>query len=125
MPNGEFPAGLMGLGLPPFLASALGNEVGTVVATGTSSGTAKAIPANLGTALINAQSSQTGVTLPSMNIGSIIYIVGIGAVAPVIYPPTGSTINAAASSLTLSGATVACQIVRTSPTQFYSLPLAP
>jgi hypothetical protein len=125
MPNGEFPAGLMGLGLPPSLAAALGNEVIAVVASGTTSGTAKAIPANAGTALVNAQSSQTGVLLPNINVGSIIYIIGTGAVAPVIYPPTGATINAAATSLTLSGATVACQILRSSATQFYSVPLAP
>jgi hypothetical protein len=107
MPNGEFPAGLMGLGLAPSLANALGNEIVTVVAAGTTAGAAKAIPGNAGTALINAQSSQTGALIGNINVGSSIYVIGTGAVAPVIYPPTGATINAAAASLTLSGATVA------------------
>lgn len=114
---------LTGLGMSPFLATELGNTQKALTAAGTTAGAATAILTKL--SLVNGQASQTGVILPSgAKIGSPFYIVGTGANAPVVYPPTGSTINGA-SSLTLSAATATAILMRTGTTTFVSFPLAP
>jgi hypothetical protein len=126
MPNTTVPSALMGIGLPPELATNLGNHIQIVTATGTTSGAAAKLQSNTGTALVNGQSSQTGVIISAdMPVGSWMFVFGTGATAPVIYPPSGGAFNSAAASLTLSAAISGAIIVRTSSTQFYSVPLAP
>jgi hypothetical protein len=115
---------LMGFGMNPSLATLLGNNPQVITATGTTAGTAAKILSHL--ALVNAQSSQTGVILPSgAHLGTPFYVFGTGAVAPVVYPPTGGAINSAAASVTLSAAIAGAIFIRTSANQWYTVPLAP
>jgi len=117
---------LMGLGMAPGLSNLIGQPTQTITATGTAVGTAAQMLSDTGVALVNAQSSQTGVQLPSnAPINDPIYVWGTGAVAPVVYAPTGHTINNAASSVTLSGAQAGGLFMRVSLTQWRTIPLAP
>ncbi len=118
------PQDLMGLGLPPELAGELGNIPTALTAAGTTAGAATAITQHFVT--VNGQSSQTGVILPSdAKFGTPYFIVGNGATAPVVYPPTGGSINNGAAALTLSAATATAILMRFSTNQWYSFPLAP
>ena len=120
------PTSLMGTGMPPDQASLVGSHIATITAAGTSAGTATAIPANTGVALVNGQSSQTGAILSaSTPLAYPVYVFATGATAPVIYPPTGHTINSGASSVTMSAAISGAIFMRTSTTQWYTVPLAP
>lgn len=117
---------LMGLGLPPDLAASLGNTVQAITCKGTSSGTAAQILEGARLVLLTGASSNTGAILPAgTGIGTPWYIFGVGTVAPVIYIPSGQSINNAASSLTLSAAIAGTVLIKTSSTQWYSIPLAP
>ena len=120
------PDDLMGLGLPPFLAGELGNVAQSVTATGTNVGGAAKPVAASHIILANGQSSQTGIILPTdALIGVPYYVVGVGANAPVVYAVSPQVLNAAAGSVTLSAATATGVFIRTSATQWYSIPLAP
>ena len=120
------PSDLMGYGMAPFLAGELGNVGQVVTAAGTSVGTATQAYAEGHILLVNGQSSQTGVILPTnAKIGTPYYVVGTGANAPVVYAVSPVVINNAAASVTLSGATATGIFIRTSSTQWYSIPLAP
>lgn len=117
---------LMGLGLPPDLAAGLGLQVQTVTCKGTSSTTAANILEGAHLVLLNGTASNTGATLPSgAGIGTPYYCFGVGTTAPVIYAPTGQSINSGAASLTLSAAISGGILVKSSSTQWYSVPLAP
>lgn len=119
------PNDLMGYGMPPFLSGELGNISQSVTAAGTSSTTAATALTEGHIVLVNGQSSQTGVLLPTgAKVGTPYFFVGTGNTAPALYPPSSGTINAA-TSLTLSAATATAIIIRTSTTQWYSFPLAP
>jgi hypothetical protein len=119
-------ADLMGFSLPPFVAGELANNVVSLTAAGTTAGTAILITEKF--ALVTAATSATGVILPSSaKFGTPYYIVGVGSAAPVVYPPTGGSINAGAANagLTLSAATATAILMRSSTNQWYSFPLAP
>lgn len=118
------PQDLMGFGMPFDLAGELGNDPQVITATGTTAGTAAKIQSHL--ALVNAQSNQTGVILPSTaKYGTPYFVFGTGAQAPVVYPHTGGAINSAAASVTLSAAISGAIFMRTSVNQWYTIPLAP
>jgi hypothetical protein len=120
------PADLMAVGMPFSTAALVGFGIQSVTAAGTVVGTAAPINGDTGVALINGQSSKTGAQLSAnTSMCSPVFIFGTGAVAPVIYMPTGHTINNGASSLTLSGAIAGAIVMRVSATQWYSIPLAP
>lgn len=117
---------LLGLGLPSSLAGALGNQIQAVTCAGTSSGTATAINDGARVVLLTGASSQTGAILPTnAGVGDVWYIFGVGSAAPVIYMPGSQKINSNATSLTLSAAVSGAVLVKTSSTQWYSVPLAP
>ena len=119
------PADLMASGLPFSLASLIGSSIKSITATGTAVGTAAPIDGVTGVALVNGQASQTGVQLSAQtSLATPIYLFGTGAVAPVIYAPSGHTINGA-SSLTLSSAIAAAIIMKVTATAWQSIPLAP
>lgn len=86
---------LTGLGVPPQVASMLGNQPSNLTCTGTSQATAaKALTKNV---VLNAQSSQTG-AIPSATsaLGSDHYFANgtlSGATAAVVYCPVGHTLN--------------------------------
>lgn len=123
MPTAE---ALMGLGMPPDLAAGLGNSVQSVTCKGTSSGTAASILEGAHCVLLNGTASNTGATLPAnAGIGTPWFVFGVGTTAPVIYLPSGQTINSGATSLTLSAAISGTILIKTSSTQWYSVPLAP
>lgn len=122
------PDDLMGYGMPNFLAGELGNRTQSVTGTGTAQTGGAAILSEGHIALVTAASSQTAVVLPSgAKIGTPYFIVGVGSAAPIVYPPSGGTINAGSANagLTLSAATATAILVRASTTAWYSFPLAP
>ncbi len=85
---------LVGLGLPPDLASQLGNQASTIVALGTTQAAAALMLTK--NCIINAQSSQTGV-IPNSGamIGSphFLQVGTISANSAVLYSPVGHNIN--------------------------------
>lgn len=103
MPTGD---DLMGLGMSPILAAAMGNQPSNLTATGTTQATAAlALTKNV---YINAQSSQTGVILNGASlIGSPHYFANgtASAASALIYAPTGHLLNGVASATPLTLAT--------------------
>lgn len=99
MPTGD---DLVGLGMPPSLASILGNQPSSLTCTGTAQGTAATILSKL--IELVAASSQTGAILPSgAHIGSPFYVFCSSSTSAVVYCPSGHTLNGTANnSLTLA-----------------------
>ena len=93
---------LMGTGVPPFQATATAGGGATgLVAVGNSAGTALQLSASWNA--ITTSSGSTGVILPKAS-GGFCGIRNDSGQTISVYPPTGSTINAAASSVTLGNA---------------------
>jgi hypothetical protein len=92
---------LVGLGMPPILASALGGVPATIVGTGTTQAAAAAI--NTRNAILNAQTSQTAFYLPTATASTIAsrsffspYWLNNGTVStasPIIFVGLGGTMN--------------------------------
>jgi len=83
---------LTGAGLPPLLASLLGNQANALVTTGTSQTTAATIKTH-NTELTTA-SSQTGAILPSNAlVGTPYFVACPTSTSGVIYAPVGQTLN--------------------------------
>lgn len=86
------------------LASLVGITPAPVTAAGTVTGTSTPIPPNVTWANVTTASSQTGVKLPTASNTNtvsqyvIYYVSTTGGQTCVVYPPTGETINAGASS---------------------------
>lgn len=121
------PEDLMGLGMDPQTAGLLGQATQTVTCAGTTRGAATPILASTGVALLNGQSSQTGALLPNGALNDPLYVIGTGAVAPVLYPNNASgTINGAAS-FTMSAAVSGYILIQTATTSagvdtWYTIP---
>lgn len=104
---------LMGLGMPGPLASRLGSNIAAITCAGTSAGTATTINASL--AQLTAASSQTGAIFPTtMSLAKIFIINTVSSTSAVLYPPSGATINGAASLTLAQNKTVA--VIRYSST---------
>lgn len=94
---------LMGSGTPAAQASATAGGGATgLVAVGSTAGTALQLSASWNA--ITTSAGSTGVMLPKAS-GGFCGIRNDSGQTIVVYPPTGSTINAAASSVTLATAT--------------------
>lgn len=93
---------LMGLGTPPVLASATAGGGATgLVAVGSTAGTALQLSASWNA--ITTSAGSTGVILPVAS-GGFCGIRNDSGQTIVVYPGTGKTVNAAASSVTLATA---------------------
>ena len=94
---------LMGLGTPPNLASATAGGGATgLVATGSTSADALQLSASWNA--ITTSSASTGVILPGSTSGGFGGIRNDSGQTITVYPGTGKTVNAAASSVTLATA---------------------
>lgn len=85
---------LTGLGVPPSVASSIGNQPSNLTCTGTSQATAA--PALTKNVVLNAQSSQTGaIPVATSAIGSQHYYANgtLSATSAVVYCPVGHTLN--------------------------------
>lgn len=85
---------LTGLGVPPSVASSLGNQPSNLTCTGTAQATAAlALTKNV---ILNAQTSQTGaVPAATSALGSPHYFANgtLSATSAVVYCPVGHTLN--------------------------------
>lgn len=87
--------------IPPNTASAIGGQVSTVAAAGTTQGTAAAITTSIAT--VTGASGTNGVVLPAAMPGDSIKIYTPAATnALLVYPPSGASINAAAANAAYS-----------------------
>jgi hypothetical protein len=88
---------LMGVGMPAQLAARLGMDPSNLTTTGTTQATAaKALTKNV--KLVTA-GSQTGSIIPSTaEVGDVYYFFNSTATTGIVYSPTGSTLNGAAST---------------------------
>lgn len=85
---------LVGLGLPPKLAQAIGYSPTTVVAAGTTAATATEIGPDVGFVVADTGSSLTGLKLnASYPLGRPLIITNPDSDTAIIYPPTSGTIN--------------------------------
>lgn len=113
-----FPSRLCGTGSAPSSANAIcGESQDSVTATGTTATDAF----QLSGAIVNISTAaaSTGVKLPPTEAGASVYIMNSGANTVTVYPPTGSTINGAAS---VTIATTKARVFwATSGTTWYSL----
>ncbi len=83
---------LMGLGVPPLVADALGNDDLIVTCAGTSQATATLIRTT--NSEFSAASSQTGAIMPTVaKVGTPYYTYTSSSTAAVVYPPVGHTLN--------------------------------
>lgn len=83
---------LTGLGVPPQVASALGNQATAVTCAGTAQTTATAILSHL--AELTAASSQTGAILPATAlVGTPYYVFSAASTSAVVYVPSGHYLN--------------------------------
>lgn len=113
-----FPEHLMGLGTPGLTASAMaGGGTTGLVATGSTSADALQLSASWNT--ITTSSASTGVILPKVS-GGFGGIRNDSGQTITVYPPSGSTVNAAASSVTLATAKTML-FFATSPTTWATL----
>lgn len=69
---------------------------------------------------ISTTASSTGVKLPPTEVGAMVVVYNGGAQTLTVYPATGSTINAAATSLSVT-ATTRVLLVATSATTWVSI----
>lgn len=85
------PQDLMGLGMPPTLASALGNEPQALTATGTTQGGAAAIRSHLVTM---TATGADGIVLPSNAlVGTPYFVFNSSGSTGLVYCPSGQTMN--------------------------------
>ena len=92
---------LSAVGLPAPLAFNLGGIGATgLTATGSTQGTALALPADINA--FTTVAASTGTILPSMNQGDSVVISNQGANALSVYPPVGGTINALSANTAFS-----------------------
>lgn len=83
---------LIGLGVPPAVATILGNDDSIVTCAGTSQTTATLIKTT--NAEFSAASNQTGAILSaSLPIGSPVWCFTSSSTAAIIYAPVGATFN--------------------------------
>lgn len=83
---------LMGLGMPPLLASRLGANVGALTCTGTSATTAATLSARITN--LTAASSQTGAILPTgASLGTYMVVSNTSSTTAIVYPPTSAAFN--------------------------------
>jgi hypothetical protein len=93
---------LMGGGVPDMVANMLGNNPVAVTAAGTTQATAASIKAQH-LVTITAAGGATGVIIGSRaRIGTPYYFSNPSATSAVVYAPTGSTLNGAASTTGLT-----------------------
>lgn len=122
MPQG---VDLLANGMPPGLATLLGNQPQALTATGTSQGAAAQIITTL--VSVTASAGQTGAVLPAIApLGSPYYVSSVGSVAAVIYAPSTQSLNGATNgSVTFSAAVASGIFVQMSLGKWFSFPLAP
>lgn len=97
------PSRVLAAGNSPLSTIAINGDGATgLVATGTNLATALQLSAVWNA--ITTSSASTGVALPPTEVGSMIGIRNDSGQTITIYPQTGSTVNAAASSVTLATA---------------------
>jgi len=86
------------------LAQLVGISPGAITAAGTTDGASTAIPANITWANVTTASSQTGVKLPAGSSSNPVslyvpyYVSATGGQTCVVYPPSGTTIDATTSA---------------------------
>lgn len=109
---------LMGVGVPPLQASTTaGGGVTGLVATGTTATDALQLSASW--SAITTSAASTGVKLPAVS-GGFMGIRNDSGQTITIYPQTGATVNAAASSVTIATAKTMI-LFQTSPTTWASV----
>lgn len=89
---------MMGTGTPAAQASAIGGVVSTALtATGSTQGTALAVPSNINQ--FTTVAASTGAILPATAQPSDEYVImNAGANALLVYPPSGASIGAGAAN---------------------------
>jgi len=97
------PSRVLGSGNAPLSTlSICGDGATGLVATGTTSADALQLSAVWNA--ITTSSASTGVKLPPTEVGAVVGIRNDSGQTITVYPPSGSTVNAAASSVTLATA---------------------
>lgn len=89
-----------------------------LVATGTTAADALQLSAVWNA--VGTTAASTGVKLPPTEVGAMVCVYNGGASTLTVYPPTGSTINAGASSLSVT-ATTRVLFIATSATTWISI----
>lgn len=91
------PSRVLGSGLPQLsTVSICGDGADDLVATGTSAGDALQLVAVYNS--VDTTPPNSGVVLPSTEMGEMIIVANSGAHTLTVYPPTGSTMNGGASA---------------------------
>lgn len=94
--------------------------VGAVGLTATGSTAADALQLSADWNTVATTAAGTGVKLPPTEAGAVVCVYNAGANTLTVYPATGSTINAAAASLSVSS-TVRVLFIATSATTWVSI----
>jgi hypothetical protein len=92
-----------GSGIPAGMATAINGGVQTLVAAGTTQGTATTI--NLGCAFFSTVAASSGGVLSAGAPGDDVWVYNAGANALAVYPPSGAKINNVATNGSVSLAT--------------------
>jgi hypothetical protein len=118
----ESAATLEGTGIPGIQAQAIGHVIATLVAAGTTAGTATAIGTNT-VVLATTAASQTGLILPACAPGHEVLVYCFSATTAVVFPDTLSTIDAGTPTTgSVNIATkVARRFIRTGATTWISM----
>lgn len=106
-------------GLSAVQAQAIQGTVQTgLTATGSTQGTALALPADVNN--VTTVAASTGVVLPAMNPGDEIVVRNGGANALLLYPPVGGAINALSTNTgySIATATPLCYVICVTPTLY-------
>ena len=98
--------------------SICGDGATALVATGSTAADAFQLSACYNT--VGTTAASTGVKLPPTEVGAMVVVYNAGASTLTVYPATGSTINAAAASLSVT-ATTRVLFVATSATTWVSI----
>lgn len=98
--------------------SICGDGATGLTATGTTAADALQLSAVWNT--VGTTAASTGVKLPPTEAGAMVCVYNAGASTLTVYPPTGSTINAGASSLSVT-ATTRVLFIATSATTWISI----
>jgi hypothetical protein len=115
-------ARLVASGLSAQNAAAIQGTVGnTLTATGTTQGTALALPGDVNR--FTTVGANSGTILPAMNPGDAAIIFNGGANALSVYPPTGGQINAVGANTAYSVATATplCLVFCVTPLVYLAL----
>jgi len=116
---------LNGLGMPPGLASLLGNSPQAINGAGTTQATATAILTTL--CSVTASGGATGAILPpDAKIGTPYFVTSVSGTAAKIWPPVGHSLNGSLNTgVTFSAATASGIFIQMSSKQWFTIPLAP